>query len=99
MRRAGTALGLGLLALALWLLVGRGLVNYDTLYSLVWGRDLAHGRVPDYDVALAPTPHPLATLGGAVLSPLSSHARDAVHGEAAVVVTLAGAFLALALLG
>ena len=56
----------------IWLVVGRGLVNYDTLYSLVWGRDLAHGRVPDYDVALAPTPHPLATLGGVVLSPLSS---------------------------
>ena len=39
-----------------------GLVNYDTLYSLVWGRELAQGRTPDFDAALAPTPHPLATL-------------------------------------
>jgi len=58
-------LALGLVA---WALVGRGLVNYDTLYALVWGRDLTHGTLPDYDIALAPTPHPLATLVGAILS-------------------------------
>jgi hypothetical protein len=62
-------LALGLVA---WALVGRGLVNYDTLYALVWGRDLAHGTLPDYDIALAPTPHPLATLVGAVLSILGA---------------------------
>src|SRR4051794_32766102 len=99
MRRAGTALGLGLLALLIWLVVGRGLVNYDTLYSLVWGRDLAHGRLPDYDVPLAPTPHPLATLGGVLVAPLSSAASGGVHGEAAVTATIVVAFLALALLG
>jgi hypothetical protein len=58
-------LALGLVA---WALVGRGLANYDTLYALVWGRDLTHGTLPDYDIALAPTPHPLATLVGAILS-------------------------------
>jgi hypothetical protein len=58
-------LALGLVA---WALVGRGLANYDTLYALVWGRDLVHGTLPDYDIALAPTPHPLATLVGAILS-------------------------------
>jgi hypothetical protein len=58
-------LALGLVA---WALVGRGLVNYDTLYALVWGRDLTHGTLPDYDIALAPTPHPLGTLVGAILS-------------------------------
>jgi hypothetical protein len=58
-------LALGLVA---WALVGRGLANYDTLYALVWGRDLTHGTLPDYDIALAPTPHPLATLAGAILS-------------------------------
>ena len=71
MARARLAAGLVLLAAALRLVVGHGLVNYDTLYSLVWGRDLAHGHLPDYDIALAPTPHPLATLLGIVLTPLS----------------------------
>src|ERR671935_2897061 len=60
---------LGLIA---WALAGRGLANYDTLYALVWGRDLPHGTLPDYDIALAPTPHPLATLAGAVLSVLGA---------------------------
>jgi hypothetical protein len=60
------------LGLVAWALVGRGLANYDTLYALVWGRDLAHGTLPDYDVSLAPTPHPLATLIGAVLSVLGA---------------------------
>jgi hypothetical protein len=41
-----------------------GLVNYDTEYALLWGNDLIHGRVPDYGVPFAPTPHPLATLVG-----------------------------------
>ncbi len=62
-------LALGLIA---WALAGRGLVNYDTLYALVWGRDLAHGTLPDYDIALAPTPHPLATVVGAILSLLGA---------------------------
>jgi hypothetical protein len=62
-------LALGLIA---WALAGRGLVNYDTLYALVWGRDLAHGTLPDYDIALAPTPHPLATVVGSILSVLGA---------------------------
>ena len=61
---------IGLLGAVAWALTGRGLVNYDTLYAVVWGRDIAHGTLPDYDVSLAPTPHPLATLGGVVLAPL-----------------------------
>jgi hypothetical protein len=36
--------------------------NYDTYYTLLWGDQLAHGRLPDYDVFRTPTPHPLATL-------------------------------------
>jgi hypothetical protein len=51
-----------------WLLFSRAFLNYDTLYMLVWGRDLVDGRLPDYDVTLAPTPHPLATVVGALLS-------------------------------
>ena len=87
------------LAALLWLIVGRGLVNYDTLYALVWGRDLAHGTLPDYGISLAPTPHPLATLAGVVLAPLSSLGSNGLHGEAATTVAVVGAFVALALLG
>jgi hypothetical protein len=79
------------LGLVAWALVGRGLVNYDTLYALVWGRDLAHGTLPDYDVSLAPTPHPLATLAGALLSPLGA--------AGAIGATLVLAFAWLGALG
>ena len=79
---------------------GRGLVNYDTLYTLVWGRDLAGGELPDYDVSLAPTPHPLATLAAALLAPLSICAADGDPrrgGDWPSTTVLA--FVALALLG
>lgn len=88
-----------LLGAVAWALTGRGLVNYDTLYAVVWGRDIAHGTVPDYDVALAPTPHPLATLGGVVLAPVTSAADRGVHGETATTIVLVGAFAALGALG
>jgi hypothetical protein len=90
--RRGKAIGWTLvLGLVAWALVGHGLVNYDTLYALVWGRDLAGGRLPDYDVSLAPTPHPLATLVGAVLSVLGA--------QAAIEATLVLAFVFLGALG
>jgi hypothetical protein len=97
--RARIAAVAALLGAAAWALTGRGLVNYDTLYSLVWGRDLARGTLPDYDVTLAPTPHPLALVGGALLGPLSATADHGVHGEAAVTVVLIGAFASLGALG
>jgi hypothetical protein len=74
-------------------------VNYDTLYELVWGRQLAHGMLPDLNVAVAPTPHPLATLGAIVLSPLSSLEIDRLHGQLAATVVVAAAFVSLAVLG
>jgi hypothetical protein len=46
-------------------------LNYDTEYALLWGHDLVHGRTPDYTVPFAPTPHPLATLVGALGSLIS----------------------------
>ena len=64
-------------ALAVWLMVGTGFANYDTVYSLLWGADVAHGRSPDYEVPVAPTPHPLATFAGVVLSPLGADAEGA----------------------
>ena len=86
-------------AAALRLLAGPGLVNYDTLYTLVWGRQLAHGVQPDFEVAIAPTPHPLANLGATLLSPLSSWPIGGLHGELAAVAVVALAYISLALLG
>ncbi|MDX6690487.1 MAG: hypothetical protein QOG15_1944 [Solirubrobacteraceae bacterium] len=86
-------------AVALRLITGPGLVNYDTLYSLVWGRQLAGGTAPDLEAGVAPTPHPLATLGGIVLAPLSNAAHDGLHGQPAMSVVLVVAFLSLAVLG
>jgi hypothetical protein len=61
-----------------WLLVGTGFANYDAAYSLVWGRDLARGQLPNYDVPVSPTPHPLSNLAGAILSPLGDGAETAL---------------------
>ena len=65
--RAAILIPLG--ALVAWALVGAGFLNYDTAYSLLWGGDVAHLRQPDFDVPVAPTPHPLATLLGVILTP------------------------------
>ena len=86
-------------AVALRLLAGPGLVNYDTLYTLVWGRQLAHGELPDLEVAIAPTPHPLANLAAMLLSPLSSWANAGLHGEVAALAVIGIAYVSLALLG
>ncbi|HWI73372.1 MAG TPA: hypothetical protein VNT55_15555 [Baekduia sp.] len=66
-------------------------LNYDTAYALLWGHDLVHGRTPDYDVPFAPTPHPLATLVGAVGSLFGT-----AFGESLFEVI---AFLSLGVLG
>jgi len=75
-------------AVALRLIYGVAFANYDTLYALAWGGQLAQGETPAYGVPIAPTPHPLLELLGVILRPLSPHA------EIEVVVALA--FLALA---
>ncbi len=64
-----------LIALAVYLWFGHAFLNYDTFYALVWGNELAHGRTPDYSVPVAPTPHPLAMLVGAIVSPLGDGAE------------------------
>ncbi|MEY2515458.1 MAG: hypothetical protein QOJ89_2816 [bacterium] len=33
--------------------------EYDSLYSLLWGRELLHGGLPTFDAYRAPTQHPL----------------------------------------
>jgi hypothetical protein len=67
-----------------------GFPNYDTIYALVWGRELAHGVSPDYGAALPPTPHPLADLLGIVTTPL---------GDGAIAVTMVIAYLSMGLVG
>jgi hypothetical protein len=59
-------------AVALRLIAGVGFANYDTLYALSWGGQLARGETPSYGVPIAPTPHPLLELLGIVLSPLGA---------------------------
>ena len=56
---------------------GHAFLNYDSFYALVWGDDLASGRLPQYDAPVAPTPHPLANGVGLVLSPLGDGAETA----------------------
>jgi hypothetical protein len=77
-------------AALLLLIFPLGFPNYDTIYALVWGRELAHGMSPDYGAALPPTPHPLADLLGLVTTPL---------GNGAISVTMAIAYLSLGLVG
>jgi hypothetical protein len=49
--------------------------NYDSYYSMLWGRELLSGELPTYETYRAPTPHPAATLAGALISPLGHHAE------------------------
>jgi hypothetical protein len=67
-----------------------GFPNYDTIYSLLWGRELAEGLSPDRGAALPPTPHPLTELWGLVTSPL---------GNGAIDLTMIGAYVSLGLIG
>ena len=59
--------GVGLALLAR-LLHGGGDAGYDALYSLIWGRELIDGALPDVQVEGAPTPHP----GGIAMASLAA---------------------------
>ena len=76
--------------LLLLLLFPLGFPNYDTIYSLLWGRELAEGLSPDRGATLPPTPHPLAELFGLVTSPF---------GDGAIDLTMVVAYLSLGLVG
>ena len=78
-------------AVVLRLIAGVGFANYDTLYALAWGGQLARGETPQYGIPIAPTPHPLVEALGVVLSPLSPRAIEDV--------TVALGFLALSACG
>jgi len=75
---------------ALLLLFPYGFPNYDTIYALVWGRELAHGQSPDYGAALPPTPHPLTELWGLATTPF---------GDGMITLTMIGAYVSLGLIG
>src|SRR3954454_19397746 len=68
--RRGPAVALALLivAVAVGTLVYPTYPNYDSYYSLLWGREALHLHLPTFDVYRAPTEHPLALLFGAALS-------------------------------
>jgi hypothetical protein len=77
-------------AAVLLLLFPLGFPNYDTIYALLWGRELGEGLSPDRGAALPPTPHPLAELLGLVASPF---------GAGAVDLTMIVAYVSLGLIG
>jgi hypothetical protein len=77
-------------AAILLLLFPFGFPNYDTIYSLLWGTELADGLSPDRSAALPPTPHPLAELFGLVTTPF---------GDGAIDLTMVVAYVSLGLVG
>ncbi|SEH10446.1 hypothetical protein [Thermoleophilum album] len=95
MQRALTHVVAG--AVLAWLLAGLGFVNYDTLFNLNWGHELAEGRTPELTVERAPTPKPLVIAAGAVLAPLEHTAQPVVAIGALVALgALAAAAFAVA---
>ncbi|HSS05060.1 MAG TPA: hypothetical protein VLK89_07750 [Solirubrobacterales bacterium] len=77
-------------AALLLLIFPLGFPNYDTIYALLWGRELGDGLDPDRGAALPPTPHPLAELFGLLASPLNGGAID---------LTMVVAYISLGLVG
>jgi hypothetical protein len=89
---------LALAALALGTLVGFLIYptypNYDSYYSLLWGRELLHGVKPSFDGYRTPTEHPLAVAFGALLSIVGDPADRIMVGAtlASFVVLAAGLY-------
>jgi hypothetical protein len=68
--------------------------NYDSYYSLLWGREVLHGTLPSFDAYRAPTEHPLAIAFGAVLALVGDDADRIMVGAtfASFVVLAAGMY-------
>jgi hypothetical protein len=64
--------------------------NYDSYYSLIWGRELLHGIAPSFEAYRAPTEHPLAIAFGGALSLLGE------GGDRVMVFCTLASFVALA---
>jgi hypothetical protein len=92
-RTAAGALVVVALAAVLSLLAVDARLGYDTAYQLVWGRELLDGDLPEYDVRLAPTPHPLQVLVAAPLSLLGQGADEAMRALSVLSLVLLAAGL------
>ncbi len=68
--------------------------NYDSYYSLLWGREVLHGISPSFDGYRTPTEHPLAIAFGAVLSLVGDDADRIMVGATlgSFVVLAAGMY-------
>jgi hypothetical protein len=70
----GWSIGSASLALLARLLCGPLPLNYyDVGYGLIWGREILHGRLPDYRTPGASTPHPLGTLLATIAAAFGTH--------------------------
>ena len=76
--RAGALLAIICGAVLLRVIGGVGFANYDTLYALSWGGQLARGQTPAYEIPVAPTPHPLVEALGVLLEPFGPSAAAGV---------------------
>lgn len=70
------SLALGLLA---WLCLGPAAPDYDAMFALVWGDDVARVRSPQLDLPFVPAARPLTVLLGAALSPLGDGAAEVLR--------------------
>ena len=71
--------------------------TYDSFYALLWGRDLLHLHLPDFEVYRGPTEHPLAIAFGVLCSLFGQGgARLMVFGSIASFVALVAGVYRLA---
>ena len=75
-RLAGLGFALLCLGFAVGFLLYPTYPNYDSYYSLLWGRELLDGRLPVFEGFRAPTEHPLAIAAGVVLAVLPEDVGD-----------------------
>jgi hypothetical protein len=71
---ARLAFGLLCVGVAVGIVIYPTYPNYDSYYSLLWGREVLDGRLPVFEGFRVPTEHPLAIVAGAVLSLLGDEA-------------------------
>ncbi|MDQ3934619.1 MAG: glycosyltransferase family 39 protein [Actinomycetota bacterium] len=77
-RRIGPVAAVLAIAFLARLAYGVGDIGYDASYAMLWGHELADGRMPDYDHPGSPTPHPLANLASVPVSLLGEGAWEAM---------------------
>jgi hypothetical protein len=79
-------------AVAIALIGGHSLPDYDATFALIWGRDLVHGNAPDYSLPFRPAGHPLTTFIALLGRPLGN--EGAAELMRWVALLGAGAFVA-----